>query len=260
MKKLLQVFILICLPLSVFATGHNINGVTNCVNVDGVANPAAVNGVAAEAGGDSWSCTDAALICESFDATGFDNGGSSSATKTGTIIDEDYANTTGVGCDSSNVQSFRFYQTDAGGTGHGVSWDNGSQSVIYVNFWFNVVAITEINRMVHLGDSNPYSDDAFYMLFNPVDSTNYTITATAHSGSLGTTGNLNLNATKNGLGYSGSHKIFGIGINSSDESDTGINYIIFATEESANDPLLIIHYTTNLQLNPKLNFTNPSFL
>ena len=50
MKKLLQVFLLICLPLSVFAAGHNINGVADCVNVVGVANPAEVNGVAAAGG------------------------------------------------------------------------------------------------------------------------------------------------------------------------------------------------------------------
>jgi hypothetical protein len=40
--------------MSVFAAGHNINGVADCVNVVGVANPAAVNGVAA-AGGATYS-------------------------------------------------------------------------------------------------------------------------------------------------------------------------------------------------------------
>ena len=86
MKKLLQVFILICLPLSVFAAGHNINGVADCVNVVGVANPAAVNGVAAAGGGYSDTFTgDNGTALATHDANWTAASGSACAVSTVTI-------------------------------------------------------------------------------------------------------------------------------------------------------------------------------
>jgi hypothetical protein len=64
---------------------------------------------------DNWSCTDATILCESFDATGYDTTSPawSETVPANTIVNEDLANTTALGCDSVNVQSLRLQKNNA---------------------------------------------------------------------------------------------------------------------------------------------------
>jgi hypothetical protein len=150
----------------------------------------------AAGGEDAWSCTDADAVCESFDATGYDNGGSLSATEytsgSGTVV-EDTADASGHGCDSDNTYVVDIDNNNTADQAR-IDWYSDTGTDMYAVFWFNVVdAPGGTVYLAIIGDATPWTDVAMGLrVDNPIGS-NYDVIAWTHGAILGTESSLTIN-------------------------------------------------------------------